>query len=35
MQAPIASDCDQLTCLADDVSPHGYDDLWLDLGGSD
>lgn len=35
MQASIASDCDQLICLADDVCPHGYDDLWLDLGGSD
>lgn len=35
MQAIIALDAVELTRLADDGCPHGDDDLWLDLGGSD
>jgi hypothetical protein len=35
MQAINTLDHDELTRLADDGCPHGDDDLWLDLGGSD
>ena len=35
MPVSIAADRDHLTRLADDGCPHGDDDLWLDLGGSD
>jgi hypothetical protein len=35
MPVSIAADRDQLTRLADDGCPHGDDDLWLDLGGSE
>jgi hypothetical protein len=35
MQAITALDRDELTRLADDGCPHGDDDLWIDLGGSD
>lgn len=35
MQAMTAADRDELTRLADDGCPHGDDNLWLDLGGSD
>jgi hypothetical protein len=35
MLAINALDRDELIRLADDGCPHGDDDLWLDLGGSD